>query len=99
VFLGSAEAQLAHYETRGVIPCHPELATNATITADPVAKAQLDVIANTSITQPLVPDMGSNYWTPAGTFGGELNNKTITHENAEEKTNAFNDAINGKGGL
>ena len=99
VFLGSAEAQLAHYETRGVIPCHPELANNATITADPVAKAQLDVIANTSITQPLVPDMGSNYWAPAGTFGGELNNKTITHENAEEKTNAFNDAINGKGGL
>ena len=99
VFLGSAEAQLAHYETRGIIPCHPDLANNETITADPVAKAQLDVIANTSITQPLVPDMNSNYWTPAGTFGGELNNKTITHENAEEKTNAFVDAINGKGGL
>ena len=99
VFLGSAEAQLAHYEMCGVIPCHPELTTNETIMSDPVAKAQLDVIANTSVTQPLVPDMGANYWTPAGNFGGELNNKTITHENAEEKTQAFVDAINGKGGL
>jgi arabinogalactan oligomer/maltooligosaccharide transport system substrate-binding protein len=40
-----------------------------------------------------------NYWTPAGNMASEIINGTVTHENAAEKTAAFVDAINGKGGL
>jgi len=94
VFLGSEEAQLAHYELRGVAPCHPNLATNEKIAADPAVVAQTNTVANTSIAQPSIPEMGA-YWTPAGNFGSELGNKTITHENAKEKTEAFQTAING----
>ena len=94
VFLGSEEAQLAHYELRGVAPCHPKLAANEKIAADPAVAAQTATVANTSIAQPSIPEMGT-YWTPAGNFGSELGNKTITHENAKEKTEAFQTAING----
>ena len=94
VFLGSEEAQLAHYELRGVAPCHPKLAANEKIASDPAVAAQTATVANTSIAQPSIPEMGS-YWTPAGNFGGELGNKTITHENAKDKTDAFQKAING----
>ncbi len=94
VFLGSEEAQLAHYETRGIAPCHPNLATNATIAADVAVAAQTATVANTSIGQPSIPEMGT-YWTPAGNLGSELGNKTVTHDNAKEKTDAFQSAING----
>ena len=94
VFLGSEEAQLAHYEMRNIAPCHPNLAANEKIAADVAVAAQTATVANTSIAQPSIPEMGT-YWTPAGNFGAELGNKTITHDNAKEKTEAFQKAING----
>lgn len=94
VFLGSEEAQLAHYEMRKVAPCHPALASNPTIAADAAVAAQTATVANTSIAQPSIPEMG-NYWTPAGNMGSDLGNGTVTHDNAQEKTDAFQAAING----
>lgn len=87
-FLGSTEAQQAHYDMRSIIP------TDKTIqVSDELAQAQMDTIANTSILQPLVSEMG-NYWDPAANMGSELVAGTVTHENAAEKTEAMNESMN-----
>jgi arabinogalactan oligomer/maltooligosaccharide transport system substrate-binding protein len=87
-FLGSTEAQQAHYDMRNIIP------TDTSITVDDaLAQAQVDTIANTSILQPLVADMG-NYWSPAQNMGEELVAGTVTHDNAADKTAAMNEAMN-----
>ena len=98
MFLGSKDAQLAHYTNGNIAPCHPELASDATISADVAVTALINGIANSSTIQPAIPEMG-NYWAPAGNMASEIINGTVTHENAAEKTAAFVDAINGKGGL
>ena len=98
LFLGSKDAQLAHYKNGNIAPCHPELAADPTIAADVAVAALINGIANSSVLQPTIAEM-SNYWAPAGNMASEIINGTVTHENAAEKTAAFVDAINGKGGL
>ncbi|MBE6976454.1 MAG: extracellular solute-binding protein [Ruminococcaceae bacterium] len=94
VFLGSQEAQLAHYELRGVAPCHPNLVANEKIAADIAVAAQAATVATTAVAQPSLPAM-NDFWAPAVNFGNELVNGTVTHANAREKTEAFVKAING----
>lgn len=98
LFLGSKDVQLAHYKNGNIAPCHPELAADPTIAADVAVAALINGIANSSVLQPTIAEMG-NYWAPAGNMASEIINGTVTHENAAEKTAAFVDAINGKGGL
>ena len=95
-FLSSAEAQLAHYEMRGIIPAASELATNPTIAADVVAVAQSNTMVNTAIGQPIIPEMG-NYWGPADTIADAIVNGEVTYENAAEQTQLFEDSANGTG--
>ena len=59
VYLGSAEAQRAHYEMCGTIPCNTELLADETISSDPVVTAQNDTFNNTSILQPFVSKMNN----------------------------------------
>ena len=96
VYLGSAEAQLAHYEMRGIIPTSLALTTNETILADAVAVAQANTIANTSVVQPSIPEMGG-YWTPSENFGKAIVSGEVTLDNAAEKTEAYNSALNNTG--
>ena len=96
VYLGSAEAQLAHYEMRGIIPTSLALTSDPTIQADPVALAQANTIANTSKLQPTLPEM-NNYWTPAENFGKAIHSGEVTVDNAAEKVDAFNAALNNAG--
>ena len=98
VFLGSKDAQLAHYTMGNIAPCHPELAADPAIASDVAVAALINTIANTSVGQPTIPEMGT-YWGPAGNMASEIINGTVTHDNAVEKTAAFQDAINGVGGL
>ncbi|MGM9549166.1 MAG: extracellular solute-binding protein [Faecousia sp.] len=96
VYLGSAEAQLAHYEMRGIIPTSLALTEDATIKADPVALAQANTIANTSVLQSTLPEMG-NYWTPSENMGKAIVSGEVTLDNAAEKTEAYNSALNNTG--
>ncbi len=96
VYLGSAEAQLAHYEMRGIIPTSLALTTNELIMADAVAVAQASTIANTSVVQPSIPEMGG-YWTPSENFGKAIVSGEVTLDNAAEKTEAYNSALNNTG--
>lgn len=55
--------------------------------------AQNDTFDNTSIIQPFIAPM-VNYWENTDNFGKSLRNKEVTHENAKEKTEAYNEAMN-----
>ncbi|MDR1392386.1 MAG: extracellular solute-binding protein [Bifidobacteriaceae bacterium] len=92
-FLGSTAAQKAHYDMRGIVPTDNSLASDAAVAADPVATAQIDTIANTSVAQPTVPAM-NNFWDPTENFGKGLVSKEVTAANAAEKTEAWNTSLN-----
>ncbi len=96
VYLGSAEAQKLHYELRNVVPCNTELLKDENIAADMLVTAQNDTFNRTSILQPFVSKM-ANCWVPVENMGKGIRNKTVTHENAEEQTQAMNDAMNSDG--
>ena len=57
-----------------------------------------DTINNTSVAQPLVPEM-NNWWKPAEAFGKALVAGEITHENAQEKLTTFVANVNAGGSL
>lgn len=96
VYLGSAEAQKLHYELRNVVPCNTELLKDENIASDMLVTAQNDTFNRTSILQPFVSKM-ANCWVPVENMGKGIRNKTVTHENAEEQTQAMNDAMNSDG--
>ena len=102
-WLGSAEMQALHFDLRngGVVPCDTSLLTDpkfSSIKADAVAVAEAATIANTSVLQPSIPEMGS-YWSNAESMGKGLANGEVTAANAAESTEKWNNAINGNGGL
>ena len=95
-FLGSAESQKEHYKLRKIIPSHIELLKDSEIMSDVIANAQANTVANTSIMQPFGPEMNANYWGNAENMGKAIINGDITEKNAAEKTEAFNNSLNGK---
>lgn len=96
VYLGSAEAQMTHYELRNVIPCNTELLADEKIANDPLVSAQNDTFNKTSILQPFVAKM-NNCWVPVENMGKGIRNGSVTHENAAEQTEAMNEAMNSDG--
>lgn len=96
VYLGSAEAQQLHYELRNVVPCNTELLESTDIADDPLVAAQNDTFNGTSILQPFVSKM-NNCWVPVENMGKGIRNKSVTHDNAKEQTEAMNEAMNSDG--
>lgn len=96
VYLGSAEAQKLHYELRNVVPCNTELLEDSSIAEDMLVSAQNDTFNRTSILQPFVASM-VNCWTPVENMGKGIRNKSVTHDNAKEQTEAMNQAMNSNG--
>lgn len=88
-YLAGPEAQQAHYEMRNVLPTNTSIA----VADDPIAAAVAEVMSKTSVMQPLVSEMG-NYWGPAENMGKNIVAGEITHDNAAEKTEDMNTAIN-----
>ena len=94
-FLGSTEAQKEHYKTRKTIPTDNSLLSDPEISADAVAVAQGNTVANTSVMQPFVAGM-SNYWTNAENMGKAILSGEVNAENAAKKTEDLNAAFNTK---
>ncbi|MBQ7918350.1 MAG: extracellular solute-binding protein [Lachnospiraceae bacterium] len=92
-YLGGVDAQRAHYEMRGIIPASNTVAADDAVKADVVANAQSATIANTSIMQPIVANMG-RYWSPAENMGKAILAKEVTHDNAAEQTELMNESMN-----
>lgn len=93
LYLGSDEAQISHYEARGIIPCNLTAVEDEKIAADEMAIAQNDTTARTSVMQPLCSKM-SNWWTPAENMGKTIIAGEVTKDNAAEKTEEFNEGAN-----
>lgn len=88
-YLAGEDAQKDHYDMRNILPTN----TNIAIADDPIATAVTKVMTDTSIMQPLVSEMG-NYWSPAENMGKALIAGEITADNAAEKTEDMNTAMN-----
>lgn len=88
-YLAGPEAQQAHYDVRNILPTN----TTITIADDPIAAAVTKVMTDTSVMQPLVKEMG-NYWSPAENMGNAILSGEVTHDNAAEKTEDMNAAMN-----
>ena len=97
-WLASPEMQQLHYDLRdgSVVPCNAALLATDAFSSNPAALAQDATIANTSVLQPSIPEMGT-YWSNAESMGKGLANNEITAENALEKTDLWNAAINNTG--
>lgn len=94
-FLGSEDAQLAHFKLRAQAPVNKDLATNEEIAADPVAAAMAKVSSDCSVAQPIIDMAG--YWDAATPFGDAFQNGAegqITKDNAAQKTEDFNTQLN-----
>ena len=88
-YLAGEDAQKAHYDMRNILPTN----VNIQLADDPIATAVTKVMTDTSIMQPLVSEMG-NYWSPAENMGNAIISGEVTHDNAAEKTEAMNTAMN-----
>ena len=78
------------------MPCNLELLEQTEIAADELVSAQNDTFNRTSILQPTVSKM-SNCWVPVENMGKGIRNKSVTHENSKEQTQAMHDAMNSDG--
>lgn len=95
-FLSSEEAQLAHFEMRGIIPCATKLAENDKIKADPVAVGEILTMANASCVQPTITEM-SRFWDPAAKHGTAIKDGKTTLDNADVATEQLEAALNNSG--
>ena len=96
-YLGSKEAQLAHFEFNGTAPCHLALvAESEAVQADFAAVACANTVAQVAIIQPSIPEMGA-YWGAAEAMAKAIVNGEVTAENAEAKTEEFNTSLNDSG--
>lgn len=95
-FLGSPEAQQAHYTSRSVVPCNTELLAQDSVKNDALVVAQNNTFDNTSIIQPFVSAMGV-YWDAATNMANGIINGDVTHDNAAEMTDSMNAAMNNNG--
>ena len=92
-FITTPAAQKAHYKAWSIIPTSLALANDSEIKADPVAMAQMNCINNTSVIQPVIPEMG-NYWNAASDMGIWIYNGEVTRDNAAEVTQEFESMLN-----
>ena len=97
-WLGSAEMQELHFDLRNgsVIPAAVSLLSNEKFSTNPAAVAQNDTIANTSVLQPSIPEMG-NYWSPVGNFGGLCSTGAVNADNYKEQLTQMMDTLNKTG--
>ena len=92
-YLASTEGQLLRYQVRSAIPVATVLAEDPEIANDIVAVAILNTIANTSVLQPSLPEMG-NWWSPIETLGRNIVAGKVTAENGADSLAQTLDLIN-----
>ncbi|MBQ5755399.1 MAG: extracellular solute-binding protein [Oscillospiraceae bacterium] len=95
-FLASAESQLVRFELRGITPAATTLADSDAVKASIVALAENATMANTSVAQPSIPEMG-NYWTPIQTFGEAIIAGSVNADNVAEQVEAMMGSLNSSG--
>ena len=93
-FLASYDAQKAHYEKRGYVPCQNELIKE--LANDPICMVDAKTVSEVALARASYTEFGY-YWSPAESMGNEIRDGIVTHENAAEKTETFTQAVNNPG--
>ena len=94
--LASVDGQKLHYELRGIIPSAKALAEDEAVKSSIVAQAEINTMANTSVPQPVIPEMG-NYWNPVQTFANNVYTGMVTADNYKEQVDLMMESLNGGG--
>ena len=94
LYLAGYEGQKAHYELRGYSPCENQLIEE--VQGDVVCSVNAQTIAEIAVPRGSFTEF-SYFWTPAESMGLEIRDGVVTHDNAAEKTEAFNLAANTSG--
>ncbi len=95
-FLASAEGQLLRFELRGITPAVTALGETDAVKASIVAVAQSATLANASVAQPSIPEMG-NFWSPMEVLGNAVGAGSVNAGNIQEQVDAFVASLNGSG--
>jgi arabinogalactan oligomer/maltooligosaccharide transport system substrate-binding protein len=88
-FLGSKDAQEAHYKTRNIIPT----VSSVDVGDDVLAKVQAETIDKNSVLQSSFSEMGK-WWDPAAALGNGILDGSITKSNSAEQTATLQDQVN-----
>lgn len=96
MYLSSEEAQKLHFELRGYVPTIKSLMTDADVLANEIVAVDSWSNENIGYPRPYFAEF-SYFWTPAATFGEELRDGVVTHDNAKEKLDILNEAVNTSG--
>ena len=95
-FLASEEGQLLRFELRGITPAVTSLGENEAVKTSMIAAAQNATMANTSVAQPSIAEMGS-YWGPMETFGNNIVSGSVNAGNIQESVDALMESLNNAG--
>ena len=95
-YMASAESQLARFNIRNITPAISALAADPAVQASICAMAEMGVMANTSVLQPSIPEMG-NYWGPMETFAKAIVDGSVTPDNVAEQLDALLNQLNNSG--
>ena len=96
MYLGGYDSQKLHYETRGYVPCYKELVNDTEIQKDAVVAVDSWTVENIAVPRANYTEM-SYFWTAAESFGNELRDGIMTHENAAEKLKTLEESSNTSG--
>ena len=90
------DSQKLHYETRGYVPCYKGLVNDTEIQKDAVVAVDSWTVENIAVPRANYTEM-SYFWTAAESFGNELRDGIMTHENAAEKLKTLEESSNTSG--
>ena len=88
-YLASEQQQLVRYERSAQPPTN----INITVADDPMVTVISEEAANCSVVQPIDSTFSGRYWNYANTIPTEIRSKELTKDNAQEKLDAFVDAM------
>ncbi len=95
-FLADDESQLLRFQLRNITPAITALGENAEVAASIVAAAENATMANASIAQPTIPEMG-NVWTPIADMGTNILNGSVNADNVNEMVDKMVEQLNSSG--
>lgn len=95
-YLSSEEAQKLHFELRGYVPSLTALLSDDAVASNAIVAVDSWSNENIGYPRPCFAEF-SYYWTPAQTFGEELRDGVITHDNAKDKLDELQEAVNTSG--
>ncbi len=88
-YLGSEEMQIQRFVESGQIPTNQAAGEIDEVKADAVAAVIVAEANQASVTQPLVAEFGSIYWSNIAGVIEEIKNGELTKDNVQEKMDAF----------